>query len=231
MEKSILSTVVQLIQGVLDSLKAQSPSVLVENEDVNLNLTAACFATMTPTGALNDPFKRSFDYFLPVPSALSELPGELVRRLRSVWFTRPDTRIISEVFLAANGFNTASELSQAIFRLQGLSETFIPSFGCVNRQLKDLPSCMAKGSGWSILCIKKIINDAANNLYENGLELCHTKGDAEILVIPVSAGTDDRQGLYYCILCTIFCSCGIYNHRAVQYVQWLSNGCMIPVLS
>jgi hypothetical protein len=201
MDKSILSVVVQLIQRVMDSLNVQKSSVLVENEDVNLIPTAACFATMTPTGSQNDPFKRSFDYFSSVPSALSELPSDLVKRLRSVSFTRPDTRIISEVFLVANGFTTAVELSQAIFRLQGLCETFIPSFGGVNRQLQNLPACMAKGSGWSILCVKKIINDAANNLYENGFsETNHVAGDAEVLAIPDSAGevqvAEDGQGLY-----------------------------------
>jgi hypothetical protein len=201
MEKSVLSVVVQLIQGVMDSLKIQKSSVLVENEDVNLIPTAACFATMTPTRSTNDPFKRSFDYFSSIPSALSELPSDLVQRLRSVSFTRPDTRIISEVFLVTNGFTTVSELSEALFRLQNLCETFIPSFGCVNGQLQDLPACMAKGSGWSILCIKKIINDAANNLHENGfLETSHVGGDAEVLAIPGSAEevrtTEDRPGLY-----------------------------------
>ena len=201
MEKSILSTVVQLIQGVMDSLKAQKSSVLVENEDINLIPTAACFATMIPSGSSNDPYRRSFDYFSSVPSSLSELPSDLVRRLRSVSFSRPDTCIISEVFLTANGFTTALKLSQAMFRLQDLCETFIPSFGGVNRQLKDLPTCMAKGSGWSILCVKKIINDAANNLYENQFpETIQVSGDLEVMIISTSAEevetTDHRQGLF-----------------------------------
>lgn len=172
----------------MDSLKAQKSTVVIENEDLTLLPTAACFATMTPTGIPNDPFKRSFDYFSSVPSTLSELPKELVERLRTVSFTPPDIRIISEVFLAANGFATASELSVAMFRLQGVCQTFIPSFACVERQITGLPSAfMAKGSGWSVLCVQKIINDAANNLYENGFpETEHLGGDATVLVIPDS---------------------------------------------
>lgn len=202
MEKSILSTVVQLIQGVMDSLKAQKSSVFVENEDVSLIPTAACFATMIPGGLVNDPYRRSFDYFSSVPSSLSELPSDLVRRLRSVSFSSPDTRIISEVFLTANGFTTASDLSQAMYRLQGLCETFIPCFGGVSRQVKDLPTCMAKGSGWSILCVRKIINDAANNLYECEFsETIQVGGDLEVIIIATSAEevktTDHSQGLYH----------------------------------
>ena len=202
MEKSVLSVVVQLIQGVMDSLKIQKSSVLVENEDVNLIPTAACFATLTPTRSPNDPFKRSFDYFTSVPSALSELPSGLGQRLRPVSFTRPDNRIMSEVFLVTNGFTTASELSDALIKLQNLCETFIPSFSYVSGQLQDLPACMAKGSGWSILCIKKIINDAANNLYENGFsETSHDDdGNVEVLKIPGSAEevhpAEDQQGLF-----------------------------------
>jgi hypothetical protein len=202
MEKSVLSVVVQLIQGVMDSLKTHKSSVLVESEDVNLIPTAACFATMTPTRSPNDPFKRSFDYFSSVPSALLELPSDLGQRLRSVSFTRPNTRIISEVFLVINGFTTASELSEAMFRLQSLCETFIPSFSCVNGQLQDLPACMAKGSGWSVLCIKKIINDAANNLYDlcGFSETSQVDGNVEVLKIPGSAAevrpAEDHPGSF-----------------------------------
>ena len=200
MQKSILSVAIQLIQGVMDSLKAQKASVLVENEEVNLIPTAACFATVTPIGMPNDPFKQSFDYFSSVPSALSELPRELLQRLRSVSFTRPDIRIISEVGLVANGFTTAFELAEAMFRLQGLCEMFIPCFAAANRQVQNPPACTPKSSGWSILCVKKIINDAANNLYESGLETKQMASGAEVLVVPDSAGqvltSEEQQGLY-----------------------------------
>lgn len=207
MEKSILSVVVQLIQAMMDSLKAKKTSVLLENEDVNLIHTAACFATMTQTGTPNDPFNVTFDYFSSVPSALSELPRDLLQRLRSVSFTNPDTRIISEVSLLACGFSTASELSEAMFRLQSLCEVFIPSFASAKRQVQDLPACLARGAGWSILCLKKIINDAANNLVENvGPEQKQLVGDAEVLVVPDSSGevstAEDREGLYlFCCVC------------------------------
>lgn len=204
MEKSIFSVVVQLIQSLLDSLKVHKASVLVENEDVHLTPSAACFATMTLAGTPNNPFKQSFDYFPSAPSVFSEIPSDLVQRLRCVSFTRPDIRVISEVFLVANGFTTAAELSEAMCRLQGLCETFIPSFGCGNTQLQSLPACMAKGSGWSIMCVKKIINDAGNNLYDTGVpKPASVDSDAQVLTISDSISEEVQAGDDYQGLCRI----------------------------
>lgn len=170
MEKSVLSVVIQLIQAVLDSLKANKSSTIVENEEVSLISSAACFGTTNSMVTSREPSRQSFDYFPSVLSALSELPRELVERLRPVSLVRPDSRIIAEVHLLTNGFTSASQLADAIVKLQNLCETFIPSFNCPSICLPNMPSCMPKGSGWSTLCIKKIINDAAAKMNDKDHE-------------------------------------------------------------
>lgn len=173
MEKSVLSVVTQLVKAVMDSLNANKPSVMIESEEVTLISSAACFGTINSTVTAKEFVKHSFDFFPCMPSTLSELPRGLVERLRAVSFVRPDTRVIAEVCLLANGFTTAAKLSEAIVKLQNLCETFIPSFNNPSRCVQEIPSCMPKGSGWSTMCIKRIINDAANNLDEKNKTAIH----------------------------------------------------------
>lgn len=190
---------VQLIQSVMDSLKAKKSSVIIGNEDVALTSSAACFATITSSSSINDPLSRSFDYFTSIPSDLAELPRELLQRLRAVSFTRPDKLIMCEVCLMANGFTTASRLSKLILRLQVLCETFISSYTLSNNQMENFPLRVAKGFSWSSVCLKKIINNAANHLYENCFEDKMQSSD-DINVLDVNSSIEDSQiideGLY-----------------------------------
>lgn len=198
MEKSVLSVVTQLIQAVMDGLNANKPSVMVESEEVTLISSAACFGTINSTVTTKEFVKHSFDFSPCVPSTLSELPRDLVERLRAVSFVRPDTRIIAEVCLLANGFTTAAQLSEAIVKLQNLCETFIPSFNNPSRCVQEIPSCMPKGSGWSTMCIKRIINDAASNLIEkNETAALVSDGERSSIHDPSAESSEinDHEGL------------------------------------
>jgi dynein heavy chain 1 len=101
LEERILSAVSQQIQTIQEAIKAGADMrVDLVGKTLNVNANMAIFITMNPgyTGRSN-------------------LPDNLKQLFRSLAMTQPDRKLISEVMLFSQGFQSAEILAQKIVPL------------------------------------------------------------------------------------------------------------------
>ena len=104
----VLSVCAQLLQSIMESLRAGKTSVSIQSDDVMLNSQAACFAPMDSTInlAYNDPEKH-----LLFDSSVSRLPPSLIRSFCVISVSNPDFRVALEVMLLSQGKQILIDLS------------------------------------------------------------------------------------------------------------------------
>ena len=98
-----MSVVTQQIQCILQAVSAKVPSFQFEGRQIALNSNVGIFITMNPGYA-----------------GRTELPDNLKALFRPVAMMVPDSQLIAEVFLQADGFTEAKQLAQKVCTLYNL---------------------------------------------------------------------------------------------------------------
>ena len=108
-----LSAVSQQIQVIQAALKGGDATADILGHVVDVNPNAAIFVTMNPA---------SKEY-----RGRSKLPHNLKQLFRAVAMSKPDTRLIAEVYLYAEGFQNAKDLGHKLVEIYNLSKQLLSS--------------------------------------------------------------------------------------------------------
>ncbi|ORZ33974.1 dynein heavy chain and region D6 of dynein motor-domain-containing protein [Catenaria anguillulae PL171] len=93
----VLSVVALQISCVLNAIQRKAPTFIFEGQEIKLNCTTGIFITMNPTYA-----------------GRVELPDNLKSLFRPVAMMSPDTALIAEIMLFAEGFNNTKIISKKV---------------------------------------------------------------------------------------------------------------------
>ena len=159
----VLSVLTQLATVVLDGLRANKTTIVLQDDEIALSPQGACFGTLHHlTHQQNTKHDPSVGFFPSFKSSASFLPLELLDMFRPVALVGPDLQVILEVWLLSQGFIQVSSLASKIVTLRGLCLKLLPSS---SKPLSgDLCSCLHKCTGWGAYCLKRMIDDAGSHL-------------------------------------------------------------------
>lgn len=97
---SVLSVFAQLIQSVMDALRAGKGAVHLQSEDIQLNQSGACFALLDSALQVQP---GNPDALLLYPSATAHLPDYIMAQFRTISIVKPDLQLALEVMLCGQG--------------------------------------------------------------------------------------------------------------------------------
>lgn len=95
-----MSVFAQLIQSVMDALKAGKGAVHLQSEDIQLNQSGACFALLDSALQVQS---GNPDALLLYPSATAALPDYIMIQFRTISIIKPDLHLALEVMLCSQG--------------------------------------------------------------------------------------------------------------------------------
>ena len=162
-QPEVLSVLTQLLTLVLDGLKANKTTIVLQNDEVTLSPHGACFGTLNNlVEEQNMAHDVSVGFFSSFKSTASFLPVDLLDMFRPVALVGPDLQVMLQVWLLSQGFTKVSPLASKIVTLKGLCQKLLP------RSAKALPegpsSFLHKCIGWGTRCLKRMIEDAGSHL-------------------------------------------------------------------
>jgi len=159
----VLSVLTQLVTVVLDGLRANKTTVILQDDEITLSPQGACFGTLNHiTNQQKTEYDPSAGFFPSFKSSASFLPVELLDMFRPVALVGPDLQVILQVWLLSQGFTQVSSLASKIVTLRDLCLNLLPSS---SKSLSgDLCSCLHKCTGWGAHCLKRMIEDAGSHL-------------------------------------------------------------------
>lgn len=159
----LLSVVTQVMKTVLDGLRANKTSVLIQDDEVTLAASGACFATLNNwTNRSYTKRPSSVGFFPSLQSPASYLSKELLEMFRPVSLVGPDARVILQVWLLSQGFTQVTSLASSIVTLRELCEQMLPR-SCTPLP-GDLCACLHTCTGWGLQCLKRIVANAGSQL-------------------------------------------------------------------
>jgi hypothetical protein len=109
-EAGELAACAVLFRALLDALRSEASTVLLDGQEANVHLHASCFATMNPGYA-----------------GRSELPDSLQTQLRPILVVAPDVGAIAEQLMMARGFSSARSLAARMAAVFGAASVGLPS--------------------------------------------------------------------------------------------------------
>lgn len=162
-QPAVLSVLTQLLTLVLDGLKANKTTIVLQDDEVTLSPHGACFGTLNHLIELqNKAYDVSVGFFSSFKSTASFLPVDLLDMFRPVALVGPDLQVMLQVWLLSQGFTKVSSLASKIVTLKGLCQKLLP------RSAEALPegpsSFLHKCIGWGAHCLKRMIEDAGSHL-------------------------------------------------------------------
>lgn len=159
----VLSVLTQLVTVVLDGLRANKTTVILQDDEVTLSPHGACFGTIHNLIHQHDTkYDPSVGFFPSFKSPASFLPVELLDMFRPVALVGPDLQVILQVWLLSQGFTQVSSLASKIVTLRELCQKLLPSSS--KPLSKDLCLCLHICTGWGAYCLKRMIDDAGSHL-------------------------------------------------------------------
>lgn len=96
----VLSVVALQVTAILNAIKTNATTFMLDGREIRLNPTVGIFITMNPAGA---------GY-----TGRSKLPDNLASLFRPISMMVPDTQLIAEIMLQSRGFNQAPVLAKKI---------------------------------------------------------------------------------------------------------------------
>lgn len=166
----VLSVLTQLVTVVLDGLRANKTTVVLQDDEITLAPQGACFGTLNcSTNQRKTEYDPSVGFFPSFKSSASFLPVDLWEMFRPVAVVGPDLQVILQVWLLSQGFTQVSSMASKIVTLRGLCLQLLPSS---SKPLSgDLCSCLHKCTGWGAHSLKRMIEDAGSHLGASSDEL------------------------------------------------------------
>ena len=166
----VLSVLTQLVTVVLDGLKANKTTVVLQEDEITLSPQGACFGTLDiSANHRKTGYDPSVGFFPSFKSSASYLPVDLWEMFRPVALVGPDLQVILQVWLLSQGFTQVSSLASNIVTLRGLCLRLLPSS---SKPLSgDLCVCLHKCIGWGAHSLKRMIEDAGSHLGTRAEEL------------------------------------------------------------
>lgn len=166
----VLSVLTQLVTVVLDGLRANKTTVMLQEDEITLAPQGACFGTLNcSTIQHKTEYNPSVGFFPSFKSSASYLPGDLWEMFRPVALVGPDLQVILQVWLLSQGFTQVSSLASKIVTLRGLCLKLLPSSS--KSLFADLCLCLHKCIGWGAHSLKRMIEDAGSHLGTSSDEL------------------------------------------------------------
>lgn len=158
--------------SIHDGLRANKPTVFIQDEEVPLMSHGACFGTLTNT------INQSFPTYNPIVGFFPSFKGSTTHisrdqqgLFRSVALTGPNWNIMLEVWLLSHGFTHVSTLASKIASLRDICLKVLPN---TNKVLSgDLFRCVHKCSSWGPVSIQRVIENAGSHL-----EICQEELEA-----------------------------------------------------
>lgn len=111
LEEAVLSTVSQQIQTIQNGLSQNAKTIMLINQEMELDPNAAVFVTLNPAGK---------NY-----GGRNKLPDNLKQLFRSVAMSLPDNDLIAEVILLSEGYTNASILGAKAVSVFTLSKQLL----------------------------------------------------------------------------------------------------------
>lgn len=169
-QSPVLSVLTQLVTVVLDGLKANKTTVVLQDDEISLAPQGACFGTLDSSANQHKTaYDPSIGFFPSFKSSASYLPVDLWEMFRPVALVGPDLQVILQVWLLSQGFTQVSSLASKIVTLRGLCLKLLPNS---SKPLSgDLSLCLHKCTGWGAHAIKRMIEDAGSHLGTSSDEL------------------------------------------------------------
>ncbi|XP_052060514.1 uncharacterized protein LOC127700861 isoform X4 [Mytilus californianus] len=160
---SVLSVFAQLIQSVMDALKAGKGAVHLQSDDIQLNQSGACFALLDSALQVQS---GNPDALLLYPSATAALPDYIMNQFRTISIIKPDLHLALEVMLCSQGFLGARELARKTMSLYELYRRLLGTNVPISENIIlgriRVMGCDVSGScgGWSMKTMKDVVSEA-----------------------------------------------------------------------
>jgi dynein heavy chain 2 len=126
-----LSAVSQQIQVIQAAIKEKTPNVELLGANIDVNFNAGIFVTMNPAG-------KAY-------GGRSKLPDNLKQLFRPVAMSKPDSGLIAEVILYAEGFIGARELGRKMVAVFDLSSQLLTPQQHYDWGLRAMKACLTTG--------------------------------------------------------------------------------------
>ncbi|CAL4157019.1 unnamed protein product, partial [Meganyctiphanes norvegica] len=161
LEEAVLSAVSMQIQTIQAAIKNGSPTTVLLEKEVPVDVNSGIFITMNPAG-------KGY-------GGRQKLPDNLKQLFRPVAMARPDNELIAEVILFSEGFKNAKSLGRKLVAIFSLSKELLTPQQHYDWGLRALKTVL-KGSGSLLQSYRRGSSD------EDKISGVSTEVEAELVV-------------------------------------------------